>query len=104
MKFKIDENLPAGLVDALRGERHNVATASDESLGGAKDPTLLAAAVAERRVLMTFDLDFADARAYPPGSHHGIVVFRLPNQRWRTLEPELRRMSPPCRPSASPPA
>ena len=41
---------------------------------------------------MTFDLDFADVRAYPPGTHAGIVVFRLPDQRWRTVEPELRRL------------
>jgi hypothetical protein len=30
---------------------------------------------------MTFDLDFADVRHYPPGSHGGIVVFRLHDQR-----------------------
>ena len=31
-------------------------------------------------MLVTFDLDFADQRAYPPGSHAGILVLRLRSQ------------------------
>jgi hypothetical protein len=31
----------------------------------------------EQRVLVTFDLDFADIRRYPPASFGGIVVLRL---------------------------
>ena len=27
-------------------------------------------------MLLTVDLDFADLRRYPPGSHPGIIVFR----------------------------
>jgi hypothetical protein len=32
---------------------------------------------AEGRILVTLDRGFADLRAYPPGSHPGIVVLRL---------------------------
>ena len=32
-------------------------------------------------MLVTFDLGFADVRAYPPGTHAGIVVLRLADQR-----------------------
>jgi hypothetical protein len=42
--------------------------------------------------LLTFDLDFADIRQYPPGTHAGIVVFRLQDQRWTTLERPLSRL------------
>ncbi len=31
-------------------------------------------------MLITLDLDFADIRAYPPGTHPGIVVLRPRNQ------------------------
>jgi hypothetical protein len=41
---------------------------------------------------MTFDTDFADIRRYPPGTHPGIVVFRLRDQRWATLEPPATRL------------
>jgi hypothetical protein len=32
------------------------------------------------RVLITLDQGMGDIRAYPPGSHAGIVVLRLPDQ------------------------
>ena len=32
---------------------------------------------AENRLLVTLDRGFGDVRAYPPGSHGGIVVLRL---------------------------
>jgi hypothetical protein len=34
-------------------------------------------------------LDFADIRRFPPGSHGGVVVFRLRDQRWKTLKRPL---------------
>ncbi len=43
---------------------------------GAKDPALLAACVAEDRVLVRLDLDFSDITAYPAASHRGIRVLR----------------------------
>ena len=85
MKFKLDENMPADLIVLLRDHGHDVTTADEEGLAGAADQPLLTAAAGEGRALLTFDLDFADFRHYPPGSHAGIVVFRLRDQRWKTL-------------------
>jgi hypothetical protein len=33
-------------------------------------------AKSENRVIFTLDLDFADLRKFPPGSHPGVVLFR----------------------------
>ena len=44
------------------------------------------------RLFMTYGLDFADTRKYPPGTHAGIVVFRLQDQRWRVLQNPVRRL------------
>ena len=74
MKIKLDENMPADLAAMLREEGHDVADVVEEGLGGADDPPVLKAATDEQRILITFDLDFADIRHYPPGSHGGIVV------------------------------
>jgi predicted nuclease of predicted toxin-antitoxin system len=87
VKFKLDENMPADLEDRLRDDGHDA-----ESVVGEDDPPVLAAANAEGRILMTFDLDFADIRHYPPGTHAGIVVFRLEDQRWKTLEDPVDRL------------
>ncbi len=92
MKFKLDENMPRDAETRLNIEGHDVESVVGEGLGGQDDPPILQAATDEARVLLTFDLDFADIRRYPPGSHAGIVVFRLQDQRWSTLEGPLVRL------------
>ena len=76
MKFKLDENLPELAGQKMRELGHDVHTVADEGLNGADDPVVLEASVSEDRVLVTLDLDFADIRAYPPGTHAGIWVLR----------------------------
>ena len=51
-----------------------------EGLTGAADPHVVSAAAAEGRVLITLDRGLGGIRAYPPGSHAGIVVLRLTDQ------------------------
>lgn len=80
LRLELDENIPLRVGPALRKLGCDVATAESEGLAGARDPQLLAACIAEQRVLVTLDLDFADMRAYPPGSHPGIWVLRPPEQ------------------------
>ena len=92
MKIKLDENLPADLRELLHTAKHDTATVSEQGLAGCDDPPILQAATAEGRILMTFDTDFADIRRYPPGTHAGIVVFRLRDQRWKTLQRPVRRL------------
>lgn len=85
LRFKLDENLPRKVDPALRELGHDVETALSEDLAGAVDPQLLAACSAEDRILVTLDLDFADIREYPPGSHRGIWVLRPPQQTFDTV-------------------
>lgn len=92
MKIKLDENLPTALTELLRAAGHDVRTVADEALSGSADPKVLHVAASESRMLMTFDLNFADIRRYPIGSHAGIVVFRLHDQRWAVLEKPARQL------------
>jgi predicted nuclease of predicted toxin-antitoxin system len=80
VKIKLDENLPASARLVLTEFGHDVETVVDEGLGGRDDATVLAAANAEERLLFTLDRGFGDLRAYPPGSHCGIVVLRPDSQ------------------------
>jgi len=42
------------------------------------------AAQAAGRLLVPQDLDFSDARRFSPGTHHGVVIVRLPDaEQWR---------------------
>ena len=77
MRFLANENFPLDAVEALRAAGHDVAWIRDESPGIA-DPVVLARAVAEARLLVTFDMDFGDLAfqsGLPTGS--GIILFRL---------------------------
>lgn len=84
--------MPAALADYLRALGFDAAKVDEEGLSGAVDADVLAAAAREERVLLTFDVGFADIRRYPLGSHAGIVVFRLRDQRWQVLQQGLKRL------------
>lgn len=75
-RFKLDENLPRNAAELLQQAGHDVHTVLAERLGGNPDPLVFGASQEEKRVLVTFDLDFSDIRVYPPASHRGIWVLR----------------------------
>ena len=65
----------------------DVQTVLGEGLGGHSDADVWAAAQAERRLLVTQDLDFSDARRYAPGTHAGVLLVRLPDhEQWRVSD------------------
>ena len=80
MKFKPGENLPASATAILASAGHDVDTVTHEGLIGAPDQNVVAAATAAGRILISLDRGLGDIRAYPPGSHAGIVVLRLTDQ------------------------
>ncbi len=84
--------MPSDLTLLLKKEDLDVHTVYDEQLAGSCDESILEAAVKEKRALLTFDVDFADIRKYPPGKHCGIVVFRLPDTRWAALKPRVNQI------------
>jgi predicted nuclease of predicted toxin-antitoxin system len=79
-RFKLDENLPRDAVALLRNAGHDVDTVLDERLGGHPDPDVFDACQAENRILVTYDLDFADIRQYPPSGHAGVWILRPSSQ------------------------
>jgi predicted nuclease of predicted toxin-antitoxin system len=87
MKLKLDENISRSTQSRLAALGFDVDTVLEESLGGHPDAQVWAAAQAEGRLLITQDLDFSDARKFSPGSHHGLVLVRLPDsEQWRLAD------------------
>jgi predicted nuclease of predicted toxin-antitoxin system len=78
--FKIDENLPIEIRELLRQAGFDALTVLDQNLGGRPDTSVAAVCLSEGRVLLTFDLDFADTTRYPPAGYAGIIVLRLTRQ------------------------
>jgi predicted nuclease of predicted toxin-antitoxin system len=85
VKFKLDENLPASAAAILASAGHDVDTIPAEGLTGAPDPDVVFAATGAGRILISLDVGLGDIRAYPPGSHAGIMVLRLPDQSAATV-------------------
>ena len=77
MKIKLDENLPLTLQSDLSALGHDVHSIFDENLAGEPDDKIWHACAVEERFLITQDLDFSDARKYPPGTHTGIMIVRV---------------------------
>jgi predicted nuclease of predicted toxin-antitoxin system len=85
VKVKLDEGLPVSLAERLAKHGIDADTVFAEKLSGRSDLEVLAAATAEERIVFTLDRGFGNIRAYPPGSHSGIVVFRLDVQSARAV-------------------
>lgn len=92
MRFKIDENLHPDVAALLREHGHDAVSVWDQHMRGADDPHLAAVCRAEGRVLLTFDLGFADIRQYPPEQWPGFVVLRLSSQDRAHVTAVLRRV------------
>ena len=84
-KFLADECTYTETIEFVRKLQFDVIRVQDLHLGGAPDPQIFAKAQELKRVLLTNDRGFGDVRAYPPSSHHGIVVLKLTDYK-STLE------------------
>ena len=76
MRIKIDENISRHLKVLFIQEGHEATTAAEEGLLGRSDVEVGATARCEGMALFTLDLEFANLRKFPPGSHPGVVLFR----------------------------
>jgi predicted nuclease of predicted toxin-antitoxin system len=87
VRIKLDENVPARAAERLRTLGHDVDTVITEGLAGRPDPDVWRAAQAAERFLVTQDLDFSDIRRFAPGTHHGILLVRVPDDaQWRLTD------------------
>ena len=78
MRFKLDENFGTRTQRIFKSTGHDVQTVREESLQGASDQHLYEVCCAEKRCLVTLDLDFADVTRFPPEETGGIAVIRVP--------------------------
>jgi hypothetical protein len=89
MRFLANENIPGDAVNALRDAGHDVLWVGAKA-PGSRDREVLAWAVREDRILLTFDQDFGELawRAGLPASS-GVVLFRLPMPAAADVGPSL---------------
>ncbi|HKP86643.1 MAG TPA: DUF5615 family PIN-like protein [Blastocatellia bacterium] len=77
LRILANENFPGDAVDALRSQGHDVLWVRTDA-PGISDEGVLALAVSEDRILITFDKDFGElAFRHKLPASSGIVLFRI---------------------------
>ena len=78
-RFLIDEALPRSVARRLRATGHDADDIRDLGLRGQPDERIFVEAQQRSAVLITPDLGFANILRFPPQSHSGLIIVRLPN-------------------------
>jgi predicted nuclease of predicted toxin-antitoxin system len=91
MNLLVDENVQGLTVDFLRSLGHDVRSVKDLGLTSLADPVIFEHARKTKRVLLTYNVDFADIRQLFGKHHSGIIRLRISNQRLVYMHPVLQR-------------
>jgi predicted nuclease of predicted toxin-antitoxin system len=81
MRLLLDMGISVGVADILRSHGHDVAHLQERGLDTLADPEILQLAIAEKRIIVTNDLDFTDLLAASAALLPSVVIFRLRNMR-----------------------
>jgi len=83
-------------VVALRAAAHDAVHLREQGLFRLPDPDIVAKAAGERRIVLTFDLDFGDILAVARTEAPSVIIFRLRNQTPAAVNPRLFRVIREC--------
>ena len=81
MRFLADMGVAMRVVEWLRNAGHDARHLREEGLHRLPNGSIVAKAVAEDRIVLTFDLDFGDIVALTGSQAASVILFRLHNAR-----------------------
>jgi predicted nuclease of predicted toxin-antitoxin system len=76
-RIKLDENFPPSSVSYFTDHKFDATSVFHQQISGIDDDNLYQLCKKEKRILVTFDLDFANIIRYPSQDTKGIIVYRL---------------------------
>lgn len=89
MRFLADVGVSLSTVRALRQEGHDAVHLREQGLQRLPDEKILEKARQEGRIILTFDLDFADLLALGLASTPSVVIFRLHDETPASVIPKM---------------
>ena len=92
MRFLADMGVSFRIVHWLRAQGSDAIHLGEQGLHRLPDDEVLRKASAEKRVLLTFDLDFAEILAFSAGKPASVVLFRLRDTRTDHVKGRLARV------------
>jgi predicted nuclease of predicted toxin-antitoxin system len=81
MRFLADMGVSMTVVHWLRSRGHDATHLREQDLQRLPDGRIFDKATAERRVVITFDLDFGEIATSAEGRRTSVIIFRLRNTR-----------------------
>ena len=81
MRILCDMGVSMKVVDWLRDQGHDSVHLRDEGLHRLPNGEIFSKAIAEKRIVLTFDLDFGELAAAAKDRGASVIVFRLRNAR-----------------------
>jgi predicted nuclease of predicted toxin-antitoxin system len=96
MNFLADMGVSMSTVFALRRLSHDVVHLRDQGLMRMEDPDIVKKAQQERRIVLTFDLDFGEIMALSGSASPSVILFRVRNQTPRVVTPRLLQVIQKC--------
>ncbi len=91
MNFLADMNVDWRIVVWLRERGHDATHLRDQGLQRMQDVNIFAKAQREKRIVVTFDLDFGEIAAATSGKPASVILFRLQNTRTSFV---IQRLAP----------
>ena len=89
MRFLADMGVDQRIVDWLRTQGHDAIHLREQGLHRAADADIFAKAIAEDRIVLTFDLDFGEILALAGAAVVSVILFRLNNTRTSFVQKRL---------------
>src|SRR5579862_7047042 len=90
MRFLLDMNLPPALADRLRAEGHDAIHVRDAGYCDLPDREIFERAAEDRRIVVTFDLDFGEIAGVAVHPRFGVILLRLRSARqasvWKRIQ------------------
>lgn len=92
MKFLADMGVSLRIVQWLRENDHDAIHLREENLHRLPNGEIFEKAYIERRILLTFDLDFGEILALSGGKRVSVILFRLHNTRTPHVIERLKKV------------
>lgn len=81
LRFLADMGVGLRVVRHLRALGHDIVHLADQGLQRLPDQDIFSKAIIEKRIILTFDLDFGEIVMASRGATASVIIFRLPSAR-----------------------
>ena len=92
MRFLADMGVSQRVVSWLRNEGHDALHVREDNLLRLPNGLIFEKAYSEKRILLTFDLDFGEIVALSGGRNVSVILFRLRNTRTQHVIDRLKNV------------